>query len=84
MNLIMRKKFQNNNKLINDTIFEYKKQKSINSGELMNKCNDEDIKKNDININNDFLFAFNENEIKDMKEISNNHNYWIDFEPDEI
>ena len=83
MNLIMRKKFQNNNKLINDTIFEYKKQKSINSGELMNKCNDEDIKKNDININNDFLFAFNENEIKDMKEISNNHNYWIDFESDE-
>ena len=73
--LIIRHKYNLKNNIINETIFENK----INKEEIVNKNNKRN--KNDINIENDFLFVINEID-KDFKEFSNIYNYWIDSEPE--
>ena len=77
--LLIKYKFNQKNKLINDTIFENK----IDRNELANINKDNKKETNNKNNENDFLFVINETD-NDIKEITDMNNYWIDSEPEEF
>jgi hypothetical protein len=68
--------FNNNNNIINNGNF-------LNGEKIINK-EDENTKNDEINIEKKLSFIMNENDIKDLKEISDNQNYWIDSDPEDI
>ena len=75
--------------VINEIIFENNNNNSnyndkFLSGEKIINKEDEKTKSDEINIEKNFSFIMNEKDIKDLKEISDNHNYWIDSDPEEI
>ena len=86
--LLVGQKYSDKKKIINETIFE-NKINSNNNGKFLNsekKINkeDENIQNDEINIEKNFSFIMNENDIKDLKEIPDNQNYWIDSDPEDI
>ena len=75
--------------VINEIIFENNNNNSnyndkFLSGEKIINKEDEKTKSDEINIEKNFSFIMNEKDIKDLKEISDNQNYWIDSDPEEI
>ena len=77
--LLIKYKFNQKNKLINDTIFENK----IDRKEVANINKDNKKETNNKKIENDFLFVINETD-NDIKEITDMNNYWIDSEPEDF
>lgn len=84
------KKYNDKKIIINEIIFERNNNnKIINkdnfmNGEKINNKEEEDIKNGDINIEKNISFIMNENDIKDLKEITDNQDYWIDSEPEDL
>jgi hypothetical protein len=87
--LLVGKKYNDKKMVINEIIFENNNNNSnyndkFLSGEKIINKEDEKTKSDEINIEKNFSFIMNEKDIKDLKEISDNHNYWIDSDPEEI
>lgn len=87
--LLVGKKYNDKKMVINEIIFENNNNNSnyndkFLSGEKIINKEDEKTKSDEINIEKNFSFIMNEKDIKDLKEISDNQNYWIDSDPEEI
>jgi len=87
--LLVGKKYSDKKMAINGTVFEgnnnniENNDNFLNGEKLINK-EDEDSKNGEINIEKNLSFIMNEKDIKDLKEITDNQDYWMDSEPEDI